>query len=80
MARTLYANNPWICGLCRKPVQEADLTADHIVPVSLGGSNELSNLQISHAKCNYSRGNRTIEEFQDSNTDNSGWLLSLSAS
>lgn len=79
LAKVLYANNPWICHLCRKSVQEADLSLDHVVPVSLGGSNELSNAAIAHKKCNYSRGNRSVEEFRDSNTDNSAWLLSLSA-
>lgn len=80
VAKVLYARDPWICHLCRKPVAEADLSLDHVIPVNHGGSNELSNAAIAHFKCNVSRQDRSIEEFRDSNTDNSNWLLSLSAS
>lgn len=53
----------FICALCRKPV---DLTIksphpdspsiDHIVPTANGGTDDESNLQIAHLKCNKMKG------------------------
>ncbi|MFI7281708.1 HNH endonuclease [Micromonospora chersina] len=42
------------CALCRR----AATTADHVVPLSRGGTNDLSNLRPACGPCNYSRGNR----------------------
>lgn len=77
IAKQLYANSPWFCHLCRKPVIEAELSLDHVIPVSMGGSNGLENAAIAHKKCNYARQDKPIQEYQDSITDNSEWLLSL---
>ncbi|WP_186760141.1 HNH endonuclease [Arthrobacter alpinus] len=79
MAKALYARDPWICHLCRKPAEERELSLDHVIPVSMGGNNSLANSAIAHRKCNYARQDRPIQEFQDSITDNSEWLLSLAA-
>jgi len=43
-------------------------TVDHILPVSMGGTNDLANLNIAHRVCNTRRGNRgpaqmILEEF-----------------
>lgn len=35
-------------------------TIDHIVPRSLGGSNDLANLQLAHWRCNRAKGNRVV--------------------
>lgn len=35
-------------------------TIDHIVPRSLGGTNELANLQLAHWRCNRAKGNRSL--------------------
>ena|SRR5690606_4374734 len=53
------------CALCREPIdydlhysESMAFSVDHIVPVSLGGSeNSFSNMQPAHSKCNKSRGN-----------------------
>ena len=48
-----------VCQLCGEDIEdEADLHIDHIIPVSKGGSPELSNLQAAHAKCNMQKGAR----------------------
>jgi 5-methylcytosine-specific restriction endonuclease McrA len=52
---------PIPCSLCGGPITHLghdrwSLTFDHIVPVSLGGTNELSNLRAAHKHCNSSRG------------------------
>jgi 5-methylcytosine-specific restriction endonuclease McrA len=58
------------CALCRKimcfesstgPRGESakGATVDHIVPRSLGGSDDLVNLQLAHWSCNRAKGNRS---------------------
>lgn len=48
-----------ICHLCGQPGAD---TADHLVPASLGGTDDLSNLAAAHHDpCNILRGNRPIE-------------------
>lgn len=47
-----------VCGLCGDEVQPDDVHIDHIKPVSLGGKDELDNLQVAHSFCNISKGAR----------------------
>lgn len=42
----------WLCG------GTGATTVDHIVPQSLGGTDDPSNLAAAHAGCNFARGNR----------------------
>lgn len=44
---------------CRRCGTTDDLTIDHIMPVSRGGTNERSNLQTLCRRCNCSKGART---------------------
>lgn len=53
----LYNRAKGICFVCKKKVARAVASREHIVPESLGGSNDESNLSISHKKCNNKRGN-----------------------
>lgn len=53
------------CWLCARPIDldvprrsSGGLSIDHVIPRSLGGSNELSNLRPAHYGCNSARGNR----------------------
>lgn len=39
---------------------EGDIHIDHILPVSLGGLSELSNLQVTHSWCNLKKGARVL--------------------
>jgi 5-methylcytosine-specific restriction endonuclease McrA len=52
----------WVCWLCHQAVQQGlastdsmHASLDHVVPRWLGGSNDVSNLRISHHKCNHER-------------------------
>lgn len=49
----------WTCALCANPV-DPNLehphtmygSIDHIIPLAVGGSNEMDNLQLAHLSCN----------------------------
>lgn len=49
------------CHLCPDPAPAT--TADHIVPRSKGGSDELANLRPAHHACNIARGDRPLWEW-----------------
>lgn len=46
--------NPWL-----------DLTKDHVIPKSKGGSGDIRNIRICCAQCNKLKADRTPEEFQE---------------
>lgn len=50
-----------VCGICGKGMDAGDVSLDHILPKSKGGSNEAWNLRPTHKKCNWNRGN-TMED------------------
>lgn len=52
----IFERDGWICGICREPVDTGDATLDHIVPISLGGADEPSNVRLAHSLCNSRRG------------------------
>lgn len=54
----VFARDGGRCALCGKRVARKDATADHIVPVSLGGPHSLANIQLAHRSCNSRKGNR----------------------
>lgn len=43
---------------------ELPLHCDHVVPVSKGGTNEFSNLTTACKRCNLSKGDKLVEEWQ----------------
>ncbi len=50
------------CAICGKKIESIeDLTVDHIVPISKGGSRTISNCQLAHKSCN-SRKNDTMPD------------------
>ncbi|WP_144121135.1 HNH endonuclease [Catellatospora sichuanensis] len=53
--RILLLRTNTLCWLCNRYGSD---TADHIIPLSRGGSNKLSNLRPAHKSCNSRRGNR----------------------
>lgn len=63
--KTIYAKCDGKCAICGKPVQFKHMTVDHKVPLSKGGTNELSNLQLSCLECNRMKSDFLTEEFME---------------
>lgn len=59
----VYEQGNGICALCGRPISKERFTIDHILPLNRGGSNELSNLQISCEFCNKLKGDSKNEEY-----------------
>ena len=53
---------------------EGEMTADHKVPISLGGSNDLSNLQTMCKGCNYGLGDKTGSKTKRITRLNPKWM------
>jgi 5-methylcytosine-specific restriction endonuclease McrA len=45
------------CFVCGEHVAMEDVSLEHILPLSLGGTDDMDNLAISHRSCNMRRGN-----------------------
>lgn len=61
----IYERDNWCCSLCGgdvdpdAPVNSTwDATLDHVIPKSLGGLDDPTNLRLAHRRCNAVRGNR----------------------
>lgn len=52
-------------GKCAKCGDITDLTLDHVVPVTKGGSHELVNAQILCRTCNSAKGNRSADDYRE---------------
>lgn len=52
------------CKSCGKTDQETNLTIDHIIPLALGGSNDISNLQTLCFDCNRRKKDRLDPRFK----------------
>lgn len=50
--KTLYAKYDGRCAICGKPVKFKEMTVDHKTPLSRGGTNDMSNLQVACNTCN----------------------------
>jgi 5-methylcytosine-specific restriction endonuclease McrA len=61
----IYKRDGWVCGVCSGEVEPGlpasspwQATLDHVVPRSLGGSDDPENLRLVHRYCNSVRSNR----------------------
>lgn len=54
----VFKRDGYKCVECNKDKEETTLHADHILPVSQGGADELENLQTLCQACNFAKSNR----------------------
>lgn len=52
-----------ICYYCGKEITTENLSIDHAIPLSRGGTNALSNLRICCKQCNFEKDNKTEYEY-----------------
>lgn len=50
------------CFYCGRSVPEDEATIEHLVPLSKGGPNHISNFALAHARCNQDAGNLSVVE------------------
>ena len=63
-SRDIYNKYNCHCAYCGKKIEFDDMTIDHILATSKGGSNDLANTIPSCQLCNNQKADRTIEEFR----------------
>lgn len=54
----------WICAYCGCQLDPETATADHMIPLSRGGSNNIENIAASCLSCNCSKKDKTPEEYR----------------
>ena len=59
---TLWNRQSGNCGICAGPLN-GKLHIDHVMPIKLGGTNDVRNLQLAHATCNLAKGAKHPIEF-----------------
>jgi 5-methylcytosine-specific restriction endonuclease McrA len=60
MRNEVYIRQGRHCPLCKCFLAKDEIHEDHIIPISYGGRNERSNIQLVHGKCNLKRGNEMV--------------------
>jgi 5-methylcytosine-specific restriction endonuclease McrA len=65
----IFERDGWVCQLCGEPVDSKlfvpdpkSASLDHRVPLSLGGDDTPSNVQLAHFGCNSAKCNRVAQE------------------
>jgi len=51
----------WTCYLCNKQIEGNDLSIDHVIPLSKGGSHTYENVKATHLICNLRKGTKLIK-------------------
>jgi 5-methylcytosine-specific restriction endonuclease McrA len=54
----VFARDGGICGICGVSVGQDSWEVDHRIPLARGGLHSYDNVQVSHARCNRSKGAR----------------------
>jgi hypothetical protein len=59
---SLFKRDLYTCSYCGRFTPEAQMTRDHIVPVSKGGKDTWTNCTSACKKCNNAKGNHMLED------------------
>lgn len=59
----MYIQQNKKCKVCREEFGSKKYHIDHIIPISKGGSSDISNIQLLCKKCNLSKGNKNLEDW-----------------
>lgn len=62
----LWDRDGVICYLCLTPLSYNSATIDHVLPLSKGGKDIMSNYRLVHPGCNIKKGNMTLEQYEQS--------------
>jgi len=62
--QTIYEKTNYHCYYCGTALNPENWSVDHIIPISLGGSDELDNLTGACISCNKRKKNHTLESFR----------------
>ncbi|MBD2137813.1 HNH endonuclease [Anabaena sp. FACHB-1237] len=60
----VFQRDKFQCQSCGKNSQEVNLSIDHIIPLSRGGKNHISNLQTLCLTCNQRKTNKIDRRFR----------------
>ncbi|GIX31575.1 MAG: hypothetical protein KatS3mg124_2047 [Porticoccaceae bacterium] len=60
--RALFARDHYLCMYCGAPGKPGELTRDHVVPLSRGGTDRWENVVAACRRCNQRKGNKLPEE------------------
>jgi 5-methylcytosine-specific restriction endonuclease McrA len=60
----LVAKYGAVCYICGEPLSMKQITIDHWLPLSRGGTDEIDNYRIAHKLCNRIKADMTPEEFE----------------
>ena len=58
----VYARSQFRCSYCGISVSDSELTVDHVVPISKGGTNDIENLRAACRTCNSAKGVAGLED------------------
>lgn len=61
--KIIYQRADGRCQLCGRKIEFNDMTVDHIIPISKGGSNDMDNTEATCFPCNQFKSNIFPEEF-----------------
>lgn len=65
MRLEVYSRDNYICQFCEKKLTTEDLTIDHLIPLSLGGHDEMSNYITCCKSCNQKKSNTPLPIFAE---------------